>query len=250
MCTFSCDTRINAYRYHSLTAGRSHTQAINITLQKYQNLPSSNQSMGTYDDYKLLVANRGEIAVRIFRTARRIGLRTVAIYTASDALSDHVRLADEAVLLKTLDGTPKPSEASSYLDVDNILQICKTRNVNIVHPGYGFLSENATFAESVTANGIIWCGPRPEIIRLMGIKHEARRIASAAHVEVVPGSEGLVSTEDEALDTAAICGYPVILKATAGGGGMGMVICEDEEALKGNFVSTKNRAEVRFRLIP
>lgn len=201
--------------------------------------------MGAYDDYKLLVANRGEIAVRIFRTARRIGLRTVAIYTASDALSQHVRLADESVLLKTPEGASQTSEASRYLDGTNILQICKTRNVNIVHPGYGFLSENAIFAESVIANGIIWCGPRPETIRLMGIKHEARRIAIIAGVEVVPGSQGLVSTEEEALNTAAVCGYPVMLKATAGGGGMGMVICEDEESLKTNFVSTKNRAEVR-----
>ncbi|KIK67913.1 hypothetical protein GYMLUDRAFT_54638 [Collybiopsis luxurians FD-317 M1] len=162
-----------------------------------------------YEREKLLIANRGEIAVRIIRTAREIGLATIAIYTPSDALAPHVSLADEAVSLSIQTGQ---SEFDAYCSGQVILSIC-----------YGFLSENAEFAKMVIDNGIIWLGPRPDIIRNMGIKHEARRMASLAGVAVVPGSQGLVQNVNEALDVARRVGFPVMLKATAGGGGMGLV---------------------------
>ncbi|PPQ76382.1 hypothetical protein CVT26_015391, partial [Gymnopilus dilepis] len=190
-------------------------------------------SSSRYDDHKLLVANRGEIAVRIIRTAKRLGLKTVSIYTPSDALSPHVLQADEAVLLPirgpdaTGSEAQTASEATAYLSASAIIEICKAHAVALVHPGYGFLSENADFAQLVVDNGMTWLGPRPDVIRLMGIKHEARKVAVQAGLEVVPGSEGLITTEEEALEVARELGYPVILKATAGGGGMGLVICRD-----------------------
>lgn len=203
--------------------------------------------METYDAHKLLIANRGEIAVRIIRTAKRLGLRTVAIYTPSDALSPHVLQADEAVEL-TLH-TPDASEASAYLSGENIVRISKERGVTLVHPGYGFLSENVDFARDIIRNGITWVGPRPEVIQLMGIKHVARKLALKAGVGIVPGSDDLLATQQEALSAAIKCGFPIMLKATAGGGGMGMVICADEEALRRNFSVTQNRAKVCFFLL-
>ena len=199
-----------------------------------------------YDKHKLLIANRGEIAVRIVKTARRLGLRTVAIYTPADALAPHVLLADEAAPLPV---RASESEAAAYLAADNIIAICKERAVTLVHPGYGFLAENADFARAVGAGGVGWVGPRADVIRLMGIKHAARRAALDAGVAVVPGSEGLVESVEEALDAAGKCGFPVMLKATAGGGGMGMAVCEDEQAVLSNFSVTANRAKVRAALL-
>ncbi|KJA16224.1 hypothetical protein HYPSUDRAFT_147969 [Hypholoma sublateritium FD-334 SS-4] len=197
--------------------------------------------MGPYDKHKLLIANRGEIAVRIIRTAKRLGLRTVAIYTPADALAPHVLLADEAAPL------PVPaSEALAYLAADSIIAICRARGAALVHPGYGFLAEDADFARAVGASGIAWVGPRADVIRLMGVKHAARKAALDAGVAVVPGSEGLVASEEEALIAARKCGFPVMLKATAGGGGMGMAVCQDELALKNNFSLTTNRARSLF----
>lgn len=196
----------------------------------------------TYDTHKLLIANRGEIAARIIRTAKKLGLRTVAIYTPSDALSPHVVLADEAVPLPLDNGAV--SEANAYLKGFSIISICQTHSVTLVHPGYGFLSENAEFARQVIDAGMTWLGPRPDVIHLMGMKHEARKVAIQAGLEVVPGSDGLVTTVNDAVAVANKVGFPVILKATAGGGGMGMVVCSDESELKDRFQTTKDRAMV------
>ena len=197
---------------------------------------------GTYDAHKLLVANRGEIAVRILRTAKKLGLRTVAIYTPSDALSPHVVLADEAIPLPLANDAV--SEANAYLKGFSIISICQTHSVTLVHPGYGFLSENAEFARQVIDAGMTWLGPRPDVIHLMGMKHEARKVAIQAGLGVVPGSDGLVTTVNDAVAVANKVGFPVILKATAGGGGMGMVVCFDESQLKDRFQTMKDRAKV------
>lgn len=197
-----------------------------------------------YNSHKLLIANRGEIAARIIRTAKKLGLRTVAIYTPSDALSPHTTLADEAVPLSL--GTDTTSEANAYLNGLSIVSICQTHSVTLVHPGYGFLSENAKFAKQVVDAGMIWLGPRPDIIHIMGMKHEARKVAIEASLEVVPGSGGLVTTVDDAIAVANEVGFPVILKATAGGGGMGMVVCSHESELNDKFQTTKDRAKILF----
>jgi urea carboxylase len=190
---------------------------------------------------KLLVANRGEIAVRILKTAKRLGLETVAIYSSSDSLSPHVTLADEAVPLST-----SCPESTAYLDIPTILSICKEHTVTLLHPGYGFLSENHEFASQVGDCGVTWVGPQPGIVRMMGLKHEAREIARMAGVPLNPGSDGLISDEN-AVEVAKRIGYPVMLKATAGGGGLGMMICKNEEDLKERLVSTRARCKASFR---
>ena len=198
-------------------------------------------SLGTQ---KLLVANRGEIAVRILRTARRLGIPTVAIYTLTDATAPHVALADEAVALRPNDTNPA-TNARGYLDVDALVEICNARQVTLVHPGYGFLSENAEFAEALENAGITWVGPKPETIRGMGLKHEARETAMRADVPVVPGSEGVLRDAEDAVRTAKGMGFPVMLKSTAGGGGMGLVVCQTEEEVAEKFKATQARAKVR-----
>lgn len=198
-----------------------------------------------YKQDKLLVANRGEIAVRILRTARKLGLRTVSIYTPSDALSPHVRLADESVPLPLSNVVGvQVSETQAYLSPLAIVSICKEKSVTLLHPGYGFLSENAKFASLVVEAGITWLGPRPSTILKMGIKHEARQVALGTGIKIAPGSDGLVNSDEEAVLIAKRIGFPVILKATAGGGGMGMVICHEEMDLYGKFASTQARAQV------
>ncbi|KAJ7032905.1 allophanate hydrolase subunit 2-domain-containing protein [Mycena alexandri] len=194
--------------------------------------------------HKLLVANRGEIALRIIRTAKAEGIATVAIYTSSDALSPHVTLADEAVFLAPQ--SPTESESQAYLSASRIISVCLEHRVTMVHPGYGFLSENAEFAYGVRDAGIIFLGPTPDVIQTMGLKHLAREVAIKAGVACVPGSTGLVDTESVALETAERVGFPVMIKASAGGGGMGMVICEDEEALADAFGRVQKRAEALF----
>ncbi|KAG2155228.1 allophanate hydrolase subunit 2-domain-containing protein [Suillus bovinus] len=202
-----------------------------------------------YASHKLLVANRGEIAVRIIRTAQRLGIATVAIYTSSDALSPHVAIADEAAHLqnRASDQQQQASESKLYLSSAIIISICKQYRVTMVHPGYGFLSENEEFALSVEAAGMIWLGPQPDVIRIMGLKHEARRIALNAGLRLVPGSQGLVNTLDEALNIANTIGFPVILKATAGGGGMGLLVCQHGDDLYKSFISAQERATSLFR---
>ncbi|KAF9466663.1 allophanate hydrolase subunit 2-domain-containing protein [Collybia nuda] len=196
-----------------------------------------------YNGQKLLIANRGEIAVRIIRTAKELGLATVAIYTPSDALSPHTLLANEAVALPC--DSSVDSEAKAYLTGPAILDICKTHAVTLIHPGYGFLAENALFASLVAEAGITWLGPRAEIIKTMGLKHEARGVALQVGLSVVPGS-GLLKSEADALGAARHVGYPIMLKATAGGGGLGMVICKSDEELQDTFSASQARAKVLF----
>ncbi|KAJ7244619.1 urea amidolyase [Mycena haematopus] len=193
--------------------------------------------------HKLLVANRGEIAQRIIRTAKSMGIKTVAIYTSSDALSPHVALADEALFLAPPDGG---SESQAYLSGATILALCDAHHVTLLHPGYGFLSENAAFAQAVQDAGIVWLGPAPRVIETMGRKHFAREVAREASVACVSGSAGLVADEAAALEIAARIGFPIMLKASAGGGGMGMAICADEDALKDAFSNVVERAEALF----
>lgn len=199
---------------------------------------------------KLLIANRGEIAVRIIRTAQRLGIPTVAVYARCDATSPHVTLADEAILLRPQGDDPS-SNARGYLDMEEITRVCEEHNITIVHPGYGFLSENADFASMLEAKGISWVGPRPEIVRTMGLKHEARKLAKLAGVPIVPGSQdAILHDSQEAAEVAEVIGYPAMLKATAGGGGMGLVVCADEKDLKEKFEMTTARAIVGISPYP
>ncbi|BAC74409.1 urea carboxylase [Streptomyces avermitilis] len=172
----------------------------------------------------LLVANRGEIAVRVIRTARELGLRTVAVYSDPDRSAPHVRLADEAVRLG-----PAPAK-ESYLDADLVLKAAKDTGAGAIHPGYGFLSEDAAFARRCEDAGIVFVGPTPEQLELFGAKHTARAAAEAAGVPLAPGT-GLLASLDEALDAASRIGYPVMLKATGGGGGIGMSACRSAAEL-------------------
>lgn len=195
------------------------------------------------DTQKLLIANRGEIAIRILRTAKRLRIPTVAVYTRSDATSPHVLLADEAVALRPEDSDPT-SNSRGYLDAEAIVNICKERNVTLVHPGYGFLSENAHFAGLLAEAGITFLGPRPETIDAMGLKHEARMLAVEVDVPLVPGSNGLLDDAEDAVKVASAIGFPVMLKSTAGGGGMGLVVCHDADKLRLRFAATQERAKV------
>lgn len=189
---------------------------------------------------KVLIANRGEIAVRVIRACRELGIRTVAVYSEADRDSIHVRLADEAVCI----GPPPASE--SYLNVPAILSAAEITNADAIHPGYGFLSENPQFAEACVKSGIVFIGPRPENIRFAGDKARARRFLKKKGVPVVPGSDGIVKDFNEAKDLCAKIGYPVILKATSGGGGRGMRIVRSEEELYMAFSSASSEASAAF----
>ncbi len=178
----------------------------------------------------VLVANRGAIATRIIRTVRRMGLRSVAVYSQADAGSLHVTQADHAVCIG-----PAPA-AESYLDGERIIAAARETGAGLIHPGYGFLSENADFAESCEAAGIAFVGPAPEHIRTFGLKHTARALAEENGVPLAPGT-GLLTDADAAVEAARAIGYPVMLKATAGGGGIGMRVCQDEAALRDSFAS-------------
>jgi acetyl-CoA carboxylase biotin carboxylase subunit len=180
---------------------------------------------------KILIANRGEIALRVICACKELGIRTVAVYSEADRYSLHVRFADEAVCIG-------PSRAGdSYLNIPHIISAAEVTGAEAVHPGYGFLAENANFAEVCETSGVAFIGPRPELIRLMGQKDQARREMVRAGLPVVPGSDGVVHSEDEARRLAAEIGYPVIIKAAAGGGGRGMRIAWKESELS-NFVAT------------
>ncbi len=187
----------------------------------------------------VLIANRGAIATRIIRTCKAMGLRSVAVYSEADAGSLHVSAADEAVCIG-----PGPA-AQSYLNVEAILAAAKATGAGAIHPGYGFLAENAEFAEACAAAGIAFIGPTPENIRTFGLKHSARALATARGLPLAPGT-GLLTGEDEAAEAAARIGYPVILKATAGGGGIGMRICETEAALREGFAAVVRQGEASF----
>ncbi|WP_068087589.1 urea carboxylase [Novosphingobium rosa] len=187
----------------------------------------------------VLIANRGAIATRIIRTLKRMGLRSVAVYSEADEGSLHVALADEAVCIGAAPAT------ESYLNAAKILEAAKATGAGAIHPGYGFLAENADFAESCAAAGIVFIGPTPENIRTFGLKHSARALAQAHGVPLAPGT-GLLTDEEEAVSAAQTIGYPIILKATAGGGGIGMRICEDETAIRQGFATVARLGEGNF----
>ena len=189
---------------------------------------------------KILIANRGEIALRIIRACREMGIKTVAVHSTADNDAMYVKMADESVCIGPA------SSAESYLKMSSIISAAVVTNADAVHPGYGFLSENAEFAEMLEAHGIEFIGPTPEHIRRMGDKVEAKRTAVELGIPVVPGSKGALKDIDEALKTAKVIGYPVIVKAASGGGGRGMKIAFNEEELKAQFPIAKAEAKVAF----
>lgn len=189
---------------------------------------------------KILIANRGEIACRIMRTARNMGIRTVAIYSEADVESLHVRLADESVCVG------KAAASESYLNADAVLQAALATGAQAIHPGYGFMSENAAFAEACAAAGIAFIGPTPHQMRAFGLKHTARALARDAAVPLLPGTD-LLPDLDFALAEAARIGYPVMLKSTAGGGGIGMRLCADAEELTSAYASVEHLSENNFK---
>ncbi len=190
---------------------------------------------------KILIANRGEIALRIIRTCREMGIKTVAVYSTADKDSLHVKFADEAVCI----GGPKGQE--SYLNIPHIMAACEITNADAVHPGYGFLAENAKFAQICADHGIKFIGPTPDMINSMGDKITAKETMIKAGVPVVPGSEGLLESIDEAKKLAKEIGYPVIIKATAGGGGKGMRVVWKEEEIQKAYETAKMEAGASFK---
>ena len=189
---------------------------------------------------KVLVANRGEIALRVINACRELGIRTVAIYSEADRNSLHVRFADEAICI----GPPRP--ADSYLNVPAVISAAEIANVDAIHPGYGLLSENANFAEVCRASNIKFIGPPPEVTRLMGEKEKARQAMKKAKVPILPGSDGVVASDEDALEWAQKVGYPVILKAKAGGGGRGMRIVRTAEELPNLYHAASTEAANAF----
>jgi propionyl-CoA carboxylase alpha chain len=189
---------------------------------------------------KILIANRGEIACRVIKTARRMGIATVAVYSDADADSLHVRQADEAVHIG-----PSPSN-QSYIVIDKILEAIKKTGADAVHPGYGFLSENAGFAEALEKQGVVFVGPPVGAIQAMGDKITSKKLAAEAGVSTVPGHMGLIADADEAVKISASIGYPVMIKASAGGGGKGMRIAWNDAEAREGFQSSKNEAKSSF----
>src|SRR5436309_6995870 len=189
---------------------------------------------------KILIANRGEIALRVICACKELGIRTVAVYSEADRNSLHVRFADEAVCI----GPPRTSE--SYLNIPAVISAAEISNVEAIHPGYGLLSENANFAEVCEMSHIKFIGPRPEVMRLMGEKEKARTAMKAAGVPILPGSDGIIASDGEAVEWARQVGYPVIVKASAGGGGRGMRIARNEEELPGLFKAAQAEAAGAF----
>src|SRR6202451_578325 len=189
---------------------------------------------------KILIANRGEIALRILGACKELGVRTVAVYSEADRNSLHVRFADEAICI----GPPRSSE--SYLNIPHVISAAEIANVDAIHPGYGFLSENANFAEVCEASHITFIGPSPDLLRMMGEKDQARREMAAAGVPIVPGSQGTVADGAAALAEAGGIKYPVILKASAGSRGRGMRVVRSEEELPAAFSTARNEAEPAF----
>jgi acetyl-CoA carboxylase biotin carboxylase subunit len=189
---------------------------------------------------KVLIANRGEIALRIHRACKEMGISTVAVHSQADTTAMHVRLADESVCIG-----PAPA-AKSYLNVPAIIAACEITGAQAVHPGYGFLAENARFAEILGAHGYVFIGPKPEHIRIMGDKIAAKRAVAAAGIPVVPGSEGALTSEAEAIRAADAIGYPVLIKAAAGGGGRGMKVAATREEVAEAFATARGEAKVSF----
>ena len=189
---------------------------------------------------KILIANRGEIALRVIRTCREMGIKTVAVYSTADADSLHVRFADEAVCIG-----PAPS-AQSYLKMQNIIAAAEITNADAIHPGYGFLSENAKFSELCQKHGIKFIGASPDMIDKMGDKATAKETMKAAGVPCVPGSDGLLESLDHARKVAKEIGYPVMMKATAGGGGKGMREIFKDDELEKAWESARQEAAASF----
>ncbi|MEQ8467661.1 acetyl-CoA carboxylase biotin carboxylase subunit [Coleofasciculus sp. E2-BRE-01] len=192
------------------------------------------------DFAKILIANRGEIALRILRTCEEMGIATVAVHSTIDQQALHVQLADEAICIG------EAPSSKSYLNIPNIIAAALTRNATAIHPGYGFLAENARFAEICADHQISFIGPSPEAMRAMGDKSTAKETMQRAGVPTVPGSEGLLSSEREAITLAKDIGYPVMIKATAGGGGRGMRLVPDESAMSRLFQAAQGEADAAF----
>jgi len=190
---------------------------------------------------KILIANRGEIALRVIRTCREMGIKTVAVYSTADKDSLHVKFADEAVCIG------KPSSADSYLNIPHIMAAAEITNADAIHPGYGFLAENSKFAKICADHGIKFIGPTPEMINSMGDKVTAKETMIKAGVPVVPGVEGLLESVEHAKISAKEIGYPVILKATAGGGGKGMRVVTQESEIEKAFETAKAEAAASFK---
>lgn len=189
---------------------------------------------------KILIANRGEIALRVICACKELGIGTVAVYSEADRESLHVRFADQAICI----GPAK--SAKSYLDIPSVVSAAEITNVDAIHPGYGFLSENAGFAEVCEVSGIKFIGPKPDVIRAMGVKDCARGIMRDAGVPILPGSDGVLNNADEALQTAERIGYPVIVKASAGGGGRGMRIVRQASEMASSFTQAQQEAGAAF----
>jgi acetyl-CoA carboxylase biotin carboxylase subunit len=189
---------------------------------------------------KILIANRGEIALRILRACKELGIQTVAVHSTADADAMHVRLADESVCI----GPPPAKE--SYLNIPSLLAACEITGADAVHPGYGFLSENARFAEILLEHNVRFIGPKPEHIRLMGDKIEAKRTARRLGIPTVPGSEGGITSEPEARAIARDIGYPVLVKAAAGGGGRGMKVARSEADLETALATARSESKAAF----
>ena len=189
---------------------------------------------------KILVANRGEIALRVICACKELGIATVAVYSEADRNSLHVRYADEAVCI----GPPRSSE--SYLNIPHVISAAEITNVDAIHPGYGFLSENANFAKVCEASEITFIGPKPEVIEMMGEKDRARREMKGAGLPTIPGSEGVVEGEEQLANEARRIGYPLILKAAAGGGGRGMRVVRNDQELLSAYQTARSEAQQAF----
>ena len=189
---------------------------------------------------KILIANRGEIALRVLRACRELGIQTVAVHSTADENAMHVRLADESVCIGP------PSATQSYLNIPALVAACEITGADAVHPGYGFLAENAGFAEILGEHGITFIGPSPEHLRIMGDKIEAKRTAKAFGLPVVPGSEGSITDITEARKLAGDIGYPVLIKAASGGGGRGMKVAHSEAVLEAAMQTAQSEAEAAF----
>jgi acetyl-CoA carboxylase biotin carboxylase subunit len=189
---------------------------------------------------KLLIANRGEIALRIHRACHEMGIKTVAVHSTADAEAMHVRLADQAVCIGP------PAAKDSYLNIPAIISAAEISGADAIHPGYGFLSENAQFAEIVEAHGLIFVGPKPEHIRVMGDKVEAKRTAGALGLPLVPGTEGAIEDVHAAKQLAREIGYPVLIKAASGGGGRGMKVVPDEDQFESLMSQARSEAKAAF----
>ena len=189
---------------------------------------------------KILIANRGEIAIRVMKTARKMGIQTVAVYSEADRDAPHVRFADQAVCIG------EAPSSKSYLRGDHIVEVARSMGVDGIHPGYGFLSENASFAKTVTENGLIFIGPGPEAIHTMGDKLAAKDAVKAYDIPMVPGTDHAVSDMEEVLEVARDIGFPILIKAAAGGGGKGMRIVESEKELKSQVERAMSEAASAF----